>query len=79
MSEKQAKAQVQRFRLKLTDIDALDGRLDPVICILLGTPRLCGEQLLHFDRCASVYELLFDGLGLFLVDTFLDRLRSSID
>ena len=38
-----------------------------------------GVTLLHLDSCARLGELLLDGLGFFLRDTFLNGLRSAID
>src|SRR6266496_2720206 len=36
------------------------------------------KKLLHFNGRAGIREFLFDGLGLFLADAFLDRLGSAV-
>src|SRR5438034_10648814 len=36
------------------------------------------RELLQFDRCAGLFELRLDLVGLFLGDALLDRLRSRV-
>src|SRR5690349_20018822 len=46
---------------------------------LYTQPHARKTPLLHFDSCAGFGELLLDGLGFFLRDAFLHRIRRAVD
>src|SRR5690348_16994784 len=53
--------------------------MDPGLRRDNSTQPLRTARLLEFHRAAGVLDLLLDLLGLFLVDAFLDGLRSAFD